>query len=165
MKKPRFGRQPHQVVTRCLAPGQHNGIGEDGAERAKLGFNAWRPAFSDAECDQPVTDGATPFGAAKLEHGRARRIRSLEPVDQVIAAIIAERVKGHIVKRAVRYDDEPVLIHLGFERRKYRFVKLAQALIGHIFELPEVRVSILRAIAEFLKLKPERGKTFLDVML
>src|SRR5213592_5009600 len=103
MKKPRLRSKPHQIIARGVAPSQHHRVGKDCAERAHLIIDPGHAMFGDAEGYELITARSTLFGAAQLQHRCTGRIRNLEPVNQVVAAIITERVEGHVMKRAMRY--------------------------------------------------------------
>src|SRR6266498_2018080 len=150
MKKPCLRSKADQIITRSVAPGQHHCVGKDFAERAQLISYAGGPAFTDAESDELITARTTPFRAAQLEYRGTGRIRNFESINQVVAAIIAERAERHIMKRAMRNYYEPFITQHCFEGRKDCVVKITQTLIGHLFELPKVCIGIFRTIAEFL---------------
>src|SRR5215470_11380338 len=153
MKEASSGGEPGQISASGLGPGKQHRIGKDFAERANLIFDAGHALFGDAYCDHLAAVWVDLFGAAKLEHGGAGRVRNFEPIDQIIAAPVAQRVEWRIVKRPMRYDYEPVAFEPGFERGKDRFIQLAEGLIHSSLQLPEVRIDITGPITELFNLE------------
>src|SRR5262249_6858600 len=158
------------VLAGCFAFQNCDRVGENPPERPNLFPDSRSLAIRQTDRNQasrgrlrhcsraPIPASPTAPGATEGEHCRARGVGNLKSIDQKRAIAHTERVKWHIVKRAMRYDDEPAASDHLFQGSNQFAVKTEQFSVDRAPKGFEVAANIVRAVAEFLNLKSKPGK-------
>src|SRR5262245_3340012 len=87
--------------------------------------------------------------ARQLQHRSARRIRHFKAIYKILRSVI-QSMKGHVVKRAVRNDDQGPAGDQPLDGSEDGIIELDEVLVRGAPKLPEVCLDVARTIVELL---------------